>query len=197
MSEDRKECHVCENFNKCNENVSYESNYCNVHRKQKCDKSVANIEADVKKVKRYLENSAYKESESDFFKNGGWEMVDLEIPQAMANILAERERDKARIKKLEEENRIFVLEGNKISLELHIKENYIPKQVVNLKIANLKKQIEEKDKILDEVNSVIKKQQGTETDLDAAYQYYDETYDEKQKLNYQVNILEKLLEGEK
>lgn len=150
MSEDRKECHMCENFNKCNENVSYESNYCNAHRKQKCDKSVANIEDDVKKVKRYLENSAYKESKSDFFKNGGWEMVDLEIPQAMANILAERERDKARIKKLEEENRIFVLEGNKISLELHIKENYIPKQVIIDKIKEIEKDKDSKyyDKFL-------------------------------------------------
>lgn len=67
------------------------------------DKNVANIEDDVKLVKRYLENSAYKETNSDFFKNGGWEMVDLEIPKAMANILAEREQDKKRIQELEKE----------------------------------------------------------------------------------------------
>lgn len=67
------------------------------------DKDVANIEDDVKLVKRYLENSAYKETDSDFFKNGGWEMVDLEIPKAMANILAEREQKDKRIKELEEE----------------------------------------------------------------------------------------------
>ena len=65
---------------------------------------MSNIEDDVKIVERYLENSSYKESDSDFFKNGGWEMVDLEIPKAMANILSEREQDKARIKELEEEN---------------------------------------------------------------------------------------------
>ena len=70
------------------------------------DKNVANIEDDVKLVKRYLENSAYKESDSDFFKNGGWEMVDLEIPKAMANILAEREQKDKQIKELEEENHI-------------------------------------------------------------------------------------------
>lgn len=68
------------------------------------DENVGNIEDDIKLVKRYLENSAYKETDSDFFKNGGWEMVDLEIPKAMANILAEREQDKKRIKELEEEN---------------------------------------------------------------------------------------------
>ena len=67
------------------------------------DKNVGSIEDDIKLVKRYLENSAYKETDSDFFKNGGWEMVDLEIPKAMANILAEREQDKKRIKELEEE----------------------------------------------------------------------------------------------
>lgn len=65
------------------------------------DKNVANIEDDVKIVKRYLENSAYKESNSDFFKNGGWEIVDLEIPRAMQNILAEREQDKKKIQELE------------------------------------------------------------------------------------------------
>lgn len=65
------------------------------------DKNVANIEDDVKIVKRYLENSAYKESNSDFFKNGGWEIVDLEIPKAMKNIIAEREQDKKRIQELE------------------------------------------------------------------------------------------------
>ena len=70
------------------------------------DENVANIEDDVELVKRYLENSAYKESESNFFKNGGWEMVDLEIPKAMANILAEREQKNRRIQELEEENHI-------------------------------------------------------------------------------------------
>ena len=105
------------------------------------DENVVNIEDDVELVKRYLENSAYKESDSDFFKNGGWEMVDLEIPKAMANILAEREQKDKRIKELEEENRIFALEGSKVRLELYIKENYIPTQVVIDKIEELKNQI--------------------------------------------------------
>lgn len=74
-----------------------------------------------------------------------------------------------------------------------LKQDYVPKALINIEIVNLKERIKAKDKILDEMNSIIKKQQGTETDLDSAYQYYDETYDEKQKLIYQVNILEKLL----
>lgn len=97
------------------------------------DKNVGSIEDDVKLVKRYLENSAYKESNSDFFKNGGWEMVDLEIPKAMANILAEREQDKARIKELEEE-----LEKATRQLDLdYVEENFIPKQKVMDKIEEL------------------------------------------------------------
>ena len=74
------------------------------------DKNVANIEKDVELVKRYLENSAYKESNSDFFKNGGWEIVDLEIPKAMKNIIAEREQDKKRIQELEEERKKYIVQ---------------------------------------------------------------------------------------
>lgn len=87
---------------------------------------MSNIEDDVKIVKRYLENSSYKESDSDFFKNGGWEMVDLEIPKSMANILSERKQDKERIKELESK----LEEANK-QLDLdYVDENYIPKQKV-------------------------------------------------------------------
>ena len=58
------------------------------------DKDVANIEDDVKLVKRYLENSAYKETDSDFFKNGGWEIVDLTIPKAIEKLLQDYTRQK-------------------------------------------------------------------------------------------------------
>ena len=43
-----------------------------------------------------------------------------------------------RIKELEEENRIYVLNGNNVELELYIKENYIPVQKVKDKIEELK-----------------------------------------------------------
>lgn len=86
---------------------------------------MSNIEDDVKIIKRYLESSSYKESDSDFFKNGGWEIVDLEIPQAMSNILSEREQDKARIKELEEKNNemknLFRIQAS-IAKELDFKE---------------------------------------------------------------------------
>ena len=91
------------------------------------DKNVANIEDDVKIVKRYLENSAYKESDSDFFKNGGWEMVDLEIPKAMANILAEREQKDKRIKELEKA--LLKVKDKNTTLFITCR-NSIPKQAV-------------------------------------------------------------------
>lgn len=74
-----------------------------------------------------------------------------------------------------------------------LEQDYVPKAVIRLEIAELKEQLKEKDKILEEMNNVITKQEGTETDLDSAYQYYDETYDEEQELICKIKILEKLL----
>ena len=53
------------------------------------------------------------------------------IYKALENVLE-------RIKELEEENRIYVLNGNNVKLELYIKENYIPVQKVKDKIEELK-----------------------------------------------------------
>lgn len=50
------------------------------------------IEENIKKVENYLENSAINDTNSNFFKNGGWETVDLEIPKAMQHILTDYKR---------------------------------------------------------------------------------------------------------
>ena len=50
------------------------------------------IEEDIKIVENYLANSAINEIESNFFKNGGWETVDLEIPKSMQHILSDYRR---------------------------------------------------------------------------------------------------------
>lgn len=42
----------------------------------------------IEKLEYYLKNSAYKRENSDFFKNGGWEIVDLEIPKAIETVLS-------------------------------------------------------------------------------------------------------------
>ena len=68
----------------------------------------------------------------------------LKLQKSIRNILAERKQDKARIKELKEENRIFALEGSRVKLELYIKENYIPKQKVKDKIKEIKEDKESK-----------------------------------------------------
>lgn len=50
------------------------------------------IEEDIKIVEKYLEKSAINEIDSNFFKNGGWETVDLEIPKSMQHILSDYKR---------------------------------------------------------------------------------------------------------
>ena len=41
----------------------------------------------IERLEEYLKNSAYKRVDSDFFKNGGWEIVDLEVPQSIETVL--------------------------------------------------------------------------------------------------------------
>ncbi len=84
--------------------------------------------------------------------------------------------------------------NNTLETILNYIENSIPTSVVEEKIDKLEKQKQEKEKILEEVNNVIQKQQSTESELDGAYQYYDETYDEKEKIIYQLQILQELLQ---
>lgn len=75
------------------------------------------IEEDVKRCKELIK-----------IEHANW--IGMSNQSAISNVLAEREQDKKRIKELEEENRIFALEGCKVRLELYIKENYIPKQKI-------------------------------------------------------------------
>ena len=74
------------------------------------DKNVAS-EEDIKILNNYLKNSAYKESNSDFFKNGGWEIVDLEVPQAIEHLLQDYKRQKQINKELEIDLTIVYLKG--------------------------------------------------------------------------------------
>ena len=75
------------------------------------------IEEDIKTVENYLENSAINEIDSNFFKNGGWETVDLEIPKSMQHILS----DYKRVLKENEELKNKIMEKD---LEIIGKEEY-------------------------------------------------------------------------
>lgn len=72
------------------------------------------------------------------YERGLEHQVVLELLERHKEHLAEREQDKKRIKELEEENRIYALNGSNIELEMHIKNNYIPKQKVKDKIEDLR-----------------------------------------------------------
>ena len=75
-----------------------------------------------------------------------------EVQDAINNILAEREQDKKKIQELEEENRIYVLEGNRVKLELYIKENYTLKQKVK--------------EILDDIYDYFERLNGPDEDIE-------------------------------
>lgn len=47
------------------------------------------------------------------------------------------------VKKLKEQNHIYVLAGNAVALELHIKDRYIPKEKIQDKIDELKETVKE------------------------------------------------------
>ena len=60
-----------------------------------------------------------------------------------------------RIKDLEEENRIFALEGSRVKLKLYIEKNYIPVQKVKDKIEHYKELQNNYIKKYDEANDIL------------------------------------------
>ena len=101
------------------------------------------IEEDIKIVENYLANSAMNEIDSNFFKNSGWETVDLEIPKSMQHILS----DYKRVLKENEELKRLVAQKNGYTkkLEEDLFENcsnyVIPVQTVKDKIEEYKKML--------------------------------------------------------
>ena len=78
------------------------------------------------------------------YSKGLERLNDKDLSLCMQNIYTLRKKQVQAIenlinrnKELEEENRIFALEGKNIQLELHIKNNYIPKSVIREKIEEL------------------------------------------------------------
>ena len=155
------------------------------------DKNVANIEDDIKLVKRYLENSAYKETDSDFFKNGGWEMVDLEIPKAMANILAEREQMKKRYEEIDNELWERVKQCN--NLQTEIDRIYVDKEEL---IELNRKQVRQIQELEEELENSIPKQAVIEA-LEDIEDYLDRLNGPDEDIEYIRQVKKELLEREK
>lgn len=64
----------------------------------------------------------------------------LKLFEAIMKIADERDELRVRNKELEEENRIFALEGSNIALKIHIDKNYIPKSKIKEKIEEIKQE---------------------------------------------------------
>ena len=98
------------------------------------------IEEDIKIVENYLAHSAINETDSDFFKNGGWETVDLEIPESMQHILSDYKRVLKENNRLEEQ---VEYDKTHIYTPQTIELNFISKSKVKDKIEELKEKVEE------------------------------------------------------
>lgn len=91
----------------------------------------------IEKLEYYLKNSACKRENSDFFKNGGWEVVDLEIPKSIETVLNMlKEKDKE-------------IENLKIGIDEAWEEWNILEQSSYEEEQRLKTKIEEKNRIID------------------------------------------------
>lgn len=97
-----------------------------------------NIEEDIKIVENYLAHSAINETDSDFFKNGGWETVDLEIPKSMQHILSDYKRVLKENNRLEEQ---VEYDKTHIYTPQTIELNFISKSKIEDKIEELKKNL--------------------------------------------------------
>ena len=130
------------------------------------------IKEDIKIVENYLANSAMNEIDSNFFKNSGWETVDLEIPKSMQHILSDYKRV---LKENEELNlKYYMLYTGKIenlkAQEFKIKSQVIPVQKVKDKIRYYQELQDNYIKKYDEIN---------------------------EGLQAMINVLQELLEGRK
>lgn len=86
------------------------------------------IEEDIKIVENYLASSAINEIESNFFKNGGWETVDLEISKSMQHILSDYKRLQEEFKAIDSE--CSRLERKEVEMEKII--NLMTKYISNI-----------------------------------------------------------------
>lgn len=156
------------------------------------------IEEDIKIVENYLANSAINEIDSNFFKNGGWETVDLKIPKSMKHILSDYKRVLKENKELKIKNNAIKRESeayaenmirldNELNLEKEkskyewIRQNCLPQELVNKLYIPIQKV---KDKI-EELKQEKKKYGNCLIEM-----YEDEL------VNRDIKILQELLESE-
>lgn len=94
------------------------------------------IEEDIKIVENYLANSAINKIDSNFFKNGGWETVDLEIPESMQHILSD-------YKRVLEINEVLLKENEELKADNYELNNRITDLLENIPIQTIEDKIED------------------------------------------------------
>lgn len=99
---------------------------------------MSNIEEDIKFIEEMIKE--YKTFGD--LHNPDFEDTDR-IYKALENMLK-------RIKELEEENKIYVLNGDNVNLEIYIKNNYIPVQKVKNILTKIQEEFNKLDKTSDE-----------------------------------------------
>lgn len=135
------------------------------------------IKEDIKIVENYLTNSAINEIDSNFFKNSGWETVDLEIPKSMQHILSDYKR---------------VLKENETLKNLHIQDNkhldFIMK--ISIPIQEIRNKIEELNKKEQKLqNSISAEEREDYSDANISWDLMD--------INIKREVLQDLIEGRK
>ena len=143
------------------------------------------IEEDIKIVENYLANSAINEIESNFFKNGGWETIDLEIPKSMQHILSDYKR---------------VLKENE---EVHKENEHLHREInrrIKLKIENEKivdTQFISIQKIKDKIKEEIKYHEKNILDIENVTMLKSKTAKEEAEIEfnkYAIVVLKKMLQ---
>ena len=106
----------------------------------------------IEKLEYYLKNSAYKRENSDFFKNSGWEIVDLEIPKAIETVLNMlKEKDK----EIEELKQALARNIAK-NFTSSMKESEKSKEDLEMLNRGWQIELERKDKIIDLIARAFK-----------------------------------------
>ena len=117
------------------------------------------IEEDIKIVENYLANSAINEIDSNFFKNGGWETVDLEIPKSMQHILSDYKRvlkeNEHKTEKIENQKNELAILNNK-QKDLKKLQNTLNSYRGQFK--RQKKEIKEKDELIEKMKNYLLKE---------------------------------------
>ena len=114
------------------------------------DINVDSIEEDIKILENYLKESAYKKADNDFFKSGGWEIVDLTIPLSIEHLLS----DYTRQKQINEQQQ--KINGELREKVKQLKDKYILEKVAKEEVEELLEDSIPRQKIIDKVEEIEK-----------------------------------------